>query len=90
MHVTWKIEPGSTGEAEVPDPQAASELITDVILDTFPDEAPMTRAHLMLHIAAPLHRRIISEGAEAVRRGEEWTAKEGPVRVTLRPFRRSE
>ncbi|MBT2400265.1 hypothetical protein [Streptomyces sp. ISL-100] len=86
MHVAWEIDTEDVaGSDERPDGQSASELITDVLLNVYQSEEIMTRAHVMLHVATPLHEQIISEGAAAVERGEEWAAEVGPMRVTLRP-----
>ncbi|MDT0450954.1 hypothetical protein [Streptomyces hesseae] len=86
MLVAWEIDAEDVaGSEERPDAQSASELITDVLLNVFQGEETMTRAHVILHVATPLHMQMISEGAAAVERGEEWTAEEGPIRVTLRP-----
>ncbi|MBA9050825.1 MULTISPECIES: hypothetical protein [Streptomyces] len=85
MLITWEIEPDYEGSENVGTAQAASELITDVLLNVFADEESLTRAHVMLHIAAPLHEGLTGEGARAVERGEEWTAEVGPVRVRLTP-----
>ncbi|MDT3724184.1 hypothetical protein ROS62_04485 [Streptomyces sp. DSM 41972] len=86
MHVAWEIDfEDVAGSEERPDAQSASELITDVLLNVFGSEETMTRAHVMLHVASPLHEQIISEGNAAIERGEEWAAEVGPIRVTLRP-----
>lgn len=85
MLITWKIAPDIEGSESVDSAQAASELITDVILNVFHDHDGITRAHLMLNVASPLHEGLVGDGARAVERGEEWSAEVGPVRVTLEP-----
>jgi hypothetical protein len=86
MDVAWEIDPEDVaGHEERPDAQSASELITDVLLNVYGAEEQITRAHVMLKIASPLHEQIISEGGPAVERGETWTAEVGPIRVTLTP-----
>ncbi|WP_369190124.1 hypothetical protein [Streptomyces sp. R08] len=85
MLITWEIDPDIEGSETVDSAQAASELITDVLLNVFAEDDSMTRAHLMLNVAAPIHAGLVGPGTEAVERGEAWGAEVEPVRVRLEP-----
>ncbi len=86
MIVSWEIESEEiTGSEAVSTPQVAANVITDVLVNVYQDENQVTRAHLLMHVATPLQKKIVGEGADAVAGGGEWSATEGPIRVTLRP-----
>lgn len=83
MIIIWIVEGLGTGREIVRDSEHAAGVLHEVARDLYPD--PSEAADFVLSWLAPLRLALTTEGERAVRNGEAWRMRSGPLRVMFLP-----
>lgn len=85
MRITWVIEGKGSGEAITADVDDAAGALATAVREAFDDLDSQTIAHIMLSVVAPLRVLLVTDGRQAVERGDEWQSQASPILVKLSP-----
>jgi hypothetical protein len=84
MRITWIVEGKGGDSATVGTAEEASQALTAAIRTLY-EELPTDALVSVLGPVMGLRQRLVTEGAQAVARGDDWTTRAGGILVTLSP-----
>jgi len=85
MRITWAIEGKGAGGAEVPDVEAAGRALSAALRGAYGHLGPDALGTVLTSVLGPLRASLVTDGRFAVERGQEWSARNGGIFVTLYP-----
>jgi hypothetical protein len=83
VRITWAIEGRGAGSADVATVEEAATALSRAVTAVHERTDPTTLATILERVVAPLRASLVTDGRQAVERGDEWSASRGGILVQL-------